>query len=523
LRLRVLTLAGLITLAILVVMPKALGQNSSAQPQPTSTVSDSINSKMVSRCVNLDGRCMFKITAPNEKLTNQWKTTQQSLAQISNNYFQAPTSDLNVQQIQHSKDSEANLNTEIIVNNQTLLTITKENISQPQETTITVGKEIARDLEQNLKRARQERQPKFLVREAKIASATGLLMIVSSWGLIEWRRRAKLHFSQVNQPTSTTIQTLIKRLTQQRQQNLKEVQKRLFQLAQVGIWGGGTLIILNRFPQTRSLSVGILNALQFPLRLGTAATLTYVAVRLSYAVIDRCTSILVGSKTLLNPETAKRLQLRVSTISGFSKSLATITWIAIGITSALMSLGIDVIPLLTGVSIVGVAISLASQNLIKDAINGFLIILEDQYALGDMISVGNAMGLVENMNLRMTQIRDSEGRLITIPNSEIKIVANLSSRWSQADLNIPVGFHADIDQALKLIATVASEMAQEPQWREKIIEPSKVLGLDNFGDRGVTIRVLIKTKPLKQWEVGREYRRRIKIALDRDGMSIPFP
>jgi moderate conductance mechanosensitive channel len=127
-----------------------------------------------------------------------------------------------------------------------------------------------------------------------------------------------------------------------------------------------------------------------------------------------------------------------------------------------MLLGVNVIPLLAGASLVGVAVSLASQSLIKDAINGFLIIVEDQYALGDAINVNSVSGLVENLNLRMTQIRDAEGRLITIPNSEIKIVANLSNRWSRADLNIPVGYQSDIDSCLELIENVALEMDEDP-------------------------------------------------------------
>ncbi|MFM6022510.1 MAG: mechanosensitive ion channel family protein, partial [Dolichospermum sp.] len=108
-------------------------------------------------------------------------------------------------------------------------------------------------------------------------------------------------------------------------------------------------------------------------------------------------------------------------------------WVGVGSLLALTSLGINIVPLLASAGLLGVALSLPSQNLIKDAINGFLIIFEDQYALGDMITVGNVGGLVEKLNLRMTQVRDSEGRLITIPNSEVKIVANLSSRWSRAD------------------------------------------------------------------------------------------
>jgi small conductance mechanosensitive channel len=259
------------------------------------------------------------------------------------------------------------------------------------------------------------------------------------------------------------------------------------------------------------------------LRLGVVLLVTYVAVRLSYALIDRFTSTLIRSSAFITPEDSARLQLRVSTFSGVTKSIATAICVGVGFLLALVSLGIDIVPLLAGASLVGVAVSLASQNLIKDAINGFLIILEDQYALGDVINVGDVGGLVENLNLRMTQVRDSEGRLITIPNSEIKVVANLSSRWSRADLTIPIAYQADTEEALKLIKTVADKMNQELQWQRQILEPPQVLGIDQFGDRGLIIRVWIKTRPLKQWDVAREFRRRLKIALDEAGISISVP
>ena len=198
------------------------------------------------------------------------------------------------------------------------------------------------------------------------------------------------------------------------------------------------MVILSLFPYTRAIQVGIIAFLKIPLRLGIIGLIIYVAIRLSYALIERLTSAFVKSSTLLTPETSERLQLRVSTISGVAKSIITFLWLGVGILLGLTALGIDIIPLLAGVSLIGVALSLASQSLIKDAINGFLIIMEDQYALGDVITVGDIGGLVENLNLRITQVRDAEGRLITIPNSEVKIVAYLSSRWSRADLNIPV-------------------------------------------------------------------------------------
>jgi small conductance mechanosensitive channel len=130
---------------------------------------------------------------------------------------------------------------------------------------------------------------------------------------------------------------------------------------------------------------------------------------------------------------------------------------------------------------------------------------------------------VENLNLRITQLRDAQGRLITIPNSEIKIVANLSSNWSRADLTIPVHYSADFDKALNIINTVAEQITDDPQWRKKILDTPQVLGVDNFGDQIMSIRVWIKTKPLKQWEVAREFRRRLKVAFDQANLPIALP
>jgi small conductance mechanosensitive channel len=137
--------------------------------------------------------------------------------------------------------------------------------------------------------------------------------------------------------------------------------------------------------------------------------------------------------------------------------------------------------------------------------------------------VGNYTGLVENINLRLTQIRDAEGRLISIPNSEIKIVANLSNQWSRADVNIPVDYNADIDQALKLIEETANQMKNEDPWRDMILEDPQVLGIENFSDRALMIRVWIKTQPLKQWDVSREFRRRLKIVFEAANIPIPLP
>ncbi|OBQ39332.1 MAG: mechanosensitive ion channel protein MscS [Anabaena sp. CRKS33] len=382
---------------------------------------------------------------------------------------------------------------------------------------------ISDGLQHNSKEANQEQQTRFLVQQGGIAAVSTLAIITISWSIRRWQKHLSKNENKSIPSTSTDTQPITTLLNQKQQQHLQEVKKRLFQTAQVMLWGGGTLIILGLFPYTKPLQIGILAIAKIPIKLTIVAVGTYVAIRFTYALIDHFTSTIVSGGALLTPETSARLQLRISTFSGVTKSITTIIWVGTGSLLALTSLGINIVPLLASAGLLGVALSLPSQNLIKDAINGFLIIFEDQYALGDMITVGTVGGLVEKLNLRMTQVRDSEGRLITIPNSEVKIVANLSSRWSRADLTIPVSYQANVDEALKLIEDVGLDMTQDPQWQDQILEKPNVLGIDNFSDRGIMIRILIKTQPLKQWAVAREYRRRLKITLDAAGIYIPVP
>jgi small conductance mechanosensitive channel len=487
--------------------------------QPPNLRSSESESRTVTGWVYLDGKRLFQITAPRANITERLENIQQKVDQISQEYFQNPDAKLDVQ-----VKTENGLPV-IYVNNRQLMTITDQDARLRQVDALTLAKQISQSLEEQLEQAKQEREPEFLVRQGAIAVGCGLSILIISWGLTRWTNRSQRTFiqQQLASTASPTARPITTQLNQQQKRHIQEVTKRLYQIAQVGIWGGGGLFILGLFPYTRSLQLGIFLGLQYPVILGAVAIATYVSVRLSYVLIDRFTSAFVSSSALLTPETSERLQLRVSTISGVTKSIVTIVCAGVGILCALLALGIDVVPLLAGAGLVGVAVSLASQNLIKDAINGFLIILEDQYALGDVISVGTVGGLVENLNLRMTQVRDAEGRLITIPNSEIKIVANLSSRWSRADLTIPVDYKTDIDEALNLIQKVAIEMDEDPKWQHQIVETPQVLGIDNFGDRGLLIRVWIKTQPLKQWDVAREFRRRLKIAFDHAGISIPVP
>jgi len=511
---------GTIALSVLVVLPTRAQINipellnpSSPQPSPSS--------QPVDAWVRLDGRRLFEITATNkESLSQRLREVEARLRTISQEYFQSNASDINVSVKPVDKQNNyAN----IYVNDRRLLTITPLDAKlQGEDDPVEFAQTIATSLEQNLRTAKQQRQSSYLQTQGAIAGGIFLGMVLTSWGIRRWQHRIKLPPIPIAS-TSSTTDAVTTQLSQQQRRNMQEIRQRLSQLAQAIVWGGGTLLILRLFPYTRIVPVWIFMVLKDPLMVGLVALGTYVFVRLSYVLIDRSTSVLVNNTLMLTVEDSLRLQLRVTTISGVTKSIATLSGFTIGSLVALLVLGVDIVPILTGASLIGVAISLASQNLIKDAINGFLIIFEDQYAVGDVINVGTFVGLVENLNLRITQLRDSEGRLITIPNGEIKTVANLSSRWSRADLNIPVAYNTDIDEALKLINSIGLGMDSEAQWQDKILEPPQVLGVEQFSDRGLMIRVWIKTQPLKQWEVAREYRRRVKIAFDKAGIDIPVP
>jgi small-conductance mechanosensitive channel len=283
------------------------------------------------------------------------------------------------------------------------------------------------------------------------------------------------------------------------------------------------LYILNTFPQSRIIVPLLLRSLGTPLKIGVVVILAYFAIKLSAILVDQFCGVLANDTLMRSPEDSQRLQMRLSTVSQIIKSIAIISIFVIAVLAALVAIGIDIAPILAGAGIIGFAISFASQNLIRDAINGFFIILEDQYAVGDVIVVQEFSGFVEYMNLRITQLRDTEGRLITVPNSEIRIVANHSSRWSQADIFVPIAYGSDVNQALQIVERVALELASDRLWREFINEKPNILGVDDFKEKCLLIRLWIKTQPLKQWDVSREYRRRIKIALEQAGIPIPLP
>lgn len=494
---------------------------------PTSTFKEILPSTgqeevIVERCVYLDGRCIFRIAAPRSEVATRLIYIQTQINQVKTRYDEQDDPD-----VQITKKIEGNLNNiEIVTEGESihLMTVTRWDAEIQGEDQDNRTLQIIDQIEAGLERAREERTPEFLKRQGILAGGIALVAIALHLIGRSWEQNLKKQKTQeIEFPHNSEL--ISTQLTLRQKQNIREVQFRLSQLLQGGAIAAAAVTIVGLFPQTRITQVWLLSIFQYPLRIALISLIAYLAVRLSYALIAKVNQLLAAGAleafTFITQESNQRLQQRVNTFSQVMRSIVTLIILAIALIICLGSLNINIAPILAGAGIIGLAISFAAQNLLKDVINGFCIILEDQYAVGDVINVGGFGGLVENMNLRITQIRDSEGRLITIPNSEVRIVANLSNQWSRADLNIPVPYQTDVDFALQLMADVAQTMRTEEAWREKILEDPLVLGVDNFHERGMMIKIWLKTIPLKQWEVAREYRRRLKIAFEEAGINIP--
>lgn len=227
----------------------------------------------------------------------------------------------------------------------------------------------------------------------------------------------------------------------------------------------------------------------------------------------------IGSPDVVGLERAKRAE----TLAGIIEATARVI-VAVGAgLMGLKALGLDIGPLLAGAGVVGLAVGFGAQSLVKDVIGGFFILLENHMNVGDVVEIQGVAGLVESINLRVTTLRDLNGRMHVVPNGEIQVITNMTKEWSRAVLEIGVAYKEDVDEVIRVIKEVGEEMRSDDVFGGKILEPLEVLGVESFGDSSVNIKIRIKTKPIEQWNVEREYRRRIKKAFDEQGIEIPFP
>jgi small conductance mechanosensitive channel len=254
-------------------------------------------------------------------------------------------------------------------------------------------------------------------------------------------------------------------------------------------------------------------------RIAAILLLTFVVVRVLSAVIVRAENELEVGTGLDALERRKRAQ----TIAGLARrGLTGLIWSA-AVLIILRELDVDITPVLTGAGLVGLAIGFGAQTLVRDVITGFFVIVEDQVRVGDVAMVNGIGGFVEQINLRTIVLRDVEGVVHVIPNGEIKTLANRTKDYSYYVIDLGMDYDADVDRIVSLVREAGAAVQADPAFSSSILEPLEVLGVDDFKESVVTLKVRIKTVPLKQWEVGRELRKRIKQVFDREGIRLPLP
>jgi small conductance mechanosensitive channel len=219
----------------------------------------------------------------------------------------------------------------------------------------------------------------------------------------------------------------------------------------------------------------------------------------------------------------ERASQRANTLGALLRSLATIVIYLIAAVTILGEFDINIGPLIASAGIVGIALGFGAQSLVKDFLSGIFMLAEDQYGVGDIIDVGDASGIVEEVSLRVTRLRDVHGTVWWVPNGEIRRVGNKSQQWARAVLDIDVAYDTDLAHAMSVIKRVADGVWADRLEKATVLEEPEIWGVERFGDNAISIRLVLKVEPAEQWSTARLVRGRIKEAFDGEGIEIPFP
>ncbi|HMU29975.1 MAG TPA: mechanosensitive ion channel family protein [Nitrospira sp.] len=268
---------------------------------------------------------------------------------------------------------------------------------------------------------------------------------------------------------------------------------------------------------TMSAAVGIAS-----LRIGLVLAIGYVAIRFVRLGLHQLERVMIVASDKQDQESGTAAK-RAATLTGILRTIALSAIWAIIIIESLQLVGLDIAPILAGAGILGLAVGFGAQNLVRDLISGFFIILEDQVRLGDVAVINGTGGAVETITFRTISLRDFSGVVHIFPNGGITTLSNMTKDWSAFVLDMGVAYREDTDRVVEVMRTVGEGLRQDQAFGSLIIEPIEIVGVENFADSAVTIRARIKTKPAEQWKIGREYRRRLKKAFDAQGIDIPFP
>jgi len=251
--------------------------------------------------------------------------------------------------------------------------------------------------------------------------------------------------------------------------------------------------------------------------------MAFLALKLTNIFLHRLKPLMIKHMESGTDIDTTEMEKRIDTLLKILRSMIKIiVWLMIGML-ILRKIGIDIAPIIAGAGIVGLAIGFGAQELVRDFISGFFMLLENQIRNGDVAIINGTGGLVEHVGMRTIVLRDLSGVVHIFQNGKINTLSNMTKNWSGMVFDIGVAYKEDTDRVVDVIQQVADEQRADPDFKNKILEPIEIFGVDQFGDSAVVIKARFKTKPIEQWAVGREFRRRLKKAFDDQGIEIPFP
>jgi small conductance mechanosensitive channel len=267
------------------------------------------------------------------------------------------------------------------------------------------------------------------------------------------------------------------------------------------------------------------NALDADTKVAVTHGVRIVLILIAASILQRVASRLIRTfRAFMERRRGADQQSRIQTLGRVFRYIAAVViWLVTGML-VLGELGISVAPVLATAGVAGIAIGFGAQSLIKDYFNGFFLLLEDQLRQGDVVDLGGQSGAVEEVTLRYVRLRNFDGHVIFVPNGEIKIVKNMTRDFAQAVIEVGVAYREEMDEALDVMRQVGREMRADPVFGPKIADDAEIIGVEKWGDSAVTIRCRLKVvPPIEQWNVRREFLRRLKKAYDARGIEIPFP
>jgi small conductance mechanosensitive channel len=274
-------------------------------------------------------------------------------------------------------------------------------------------------------------------------------------------------------------------------------------------------------PDLRTLLIGLAGSTaQTAGRVALVLVAGYFGARVLRTLLGQLERVLVtaGERTGALPGVTRS---RVATLTSVLRTLALVTLWSVVVVICLSQLGFDVRPILAGAGIVGLAVGFGAQYLVRDVIAGFFLVLEDQVRVGDVAVVNGIGGLVETVTFRTIVLRDVAGTVHIFPNGSVTTLANMTKDWSGYVVDVEVGYREDPDRIVALMRRVAEELRQDPAHGPSILEPIEIFGVDAFKESSVVIKARLKTRPIQQWTVGREYRRRLLLAFAAENIDVP--